>query len=158
MKDEVGGLIKFTDKDKVCELKHAFTSQCYYINNGYNKAQNQTILCDSSNGYASLKVDLGYYVNEGKPSKPIVKCEKEGNECIADISPNCPEVKDAKPGNYCYDDGQLKFFPENNSTSIYASKSEDVYTFATIPDNGFPGIKRETSSLFKVSRYYINRF
>jgi len=52
----------------------------------------------------------------------------------------------------------LKFFPENNSTSIYASKSEDVYTFATIPDNGFPGIKRETGSLFKISRYYINRF
>jgi len=158
MKDEVDGLIKCMDKDKACEFKPAFTSQGYYINDGYNKAQNQTILCDSSDGCASLKVDLGYYVNEGEPSKPIIKCEKEGTECIADISPSCPEVKDAKPGNYCYDDGQLKFFPENNSTSIYASKSEDVYTFATIPDNGFPGIKRETGSLFKISRYYINRF
>jgi len=158
MKDEVDGLIKCTDKENACEFKPAFTSQGYYINDGYNKAQNQTILCDSSDGCASLKVDLGYYVNEGEPSKPIIKCEKEGTECVADISPNCPEVKDAKPGNYCYDDGQLKFFPENNSTSIYASKSEDVYTFATIPDNGFPGIKRETGSLFKISRYYINRF
>jgi len=52
MKDEVDGLIKCTDKDKACEFKPAFTSQCYYINDGYNKAQNQTILCDSSDGCA----------------------------------------------------------------------------------------------------------
>ena len=158
MKDEVDGLIKCTDKETTCEFKAAFTSQGYYINDGYNKAQNQTILCDSSDGCAALKVDLGYYINEGEPTKPIIKCEKEGSECIADVSPSCPEIEAAKPGNYCYDDGQLKFFPENNSTYVSASKSEDVYTFATIPDNGFPGIKRETGSLFKISRYFINRF
>jgi len=158
MKDEVDGLIKCTDKDTSCEFKAAFTSQGYYLNSGYNKAQNQTILCDSSDGCASLKVDLGYYVNEGEEEKPIIKCEKEGSECVSEESPSCPEIETAKPGNYCYDDGQLKFFPENNSTSIFASKSEDVYTFATISDNGFPGIKRETGSLFKISRYFINRF
>ncbi|OUM68884.1 hypothetical protein PIROE2DRAFT_3258 [Piromyces sp. E2] len=156
--EEADGLIKCTDKNTACEFKPAFTSNGYYLNSGYNKAQNQTILCDSSDGCASLKVDLGYYVNEGEPEKPIIKCDKEGNECTAMESPTCPDIEEAIPGNYCYVKGQLNFFPENNSTSVAASKSEDIYAFALIPDNGFPGIKRETGSLFKISRYYINRF
>jgi len=52
----------------------------------------------------------------------------------------------------------LKFFTANNSTAITASKSDDTYAFATIPSNGFPGVKSETGSLFKISRYFINRF
>jgi len=141
-----------------CHLKTAFTSSGYYLNSGYNKAQNQTILCDSTEGCSTVKVDLGYYVNAGDASKPIIKCEKEGMECTADVSPVCPDSKVATPGNYCYEDSQLKFFPATNATAISASRSEDVYSFATIPDNGFPGIRRETGSLFKISRYFINRF
>ncbi|OUM69832.1 hypothetical protein PIROE2DRAFT_2265, partial [Piromyces sp. E2] len=144
---------------KKCIFKPAFTSQGYFLNSGYNKAQNQTILCDSTDGCSTLKVDLGYYVNAGDTENTIIRCDKEGSECTAVESPDCPEIEEAIPGNYCYtDDGQLKFYPENNSTAITASKSEDVYSFALIPDNGFPGIKRETGSLFKISRYYVNRF
>ena len=159
MKDEVDGLIQCTSKEEACEFKTAFTStQGYYLNDGYNKSQNQTILCDSSEGCAALKVDLGYYVNAGESDKPIIKCEKEGTECVSEESPVCPESKDAVPGNYCYEDSQLKFYIATNSTSISASKSDDIYSFAIIPDGGFPGIKRETGSLFKISRLYINRF
>jgi len=158
MKDETDGLIQCLDKEKACEYKSSFTSSGYYLNGGYNKAQNQTILCDSSYGCSTLKVDLGYYVNAGDTSNPIIKCEKEGVECVANESPKCPESKDAIPGNYCYEDNQLKFFASTNSTGISATKSDDLYSFATIPDGGFPGIRRETGSLFKISRYFINRF
>jgi len=141
-----------------CTLKSAFTSQGYYLNSGYNKSVNQTIICDSTDGCNTVKVDLGYYVNAGNTDKPIIKCEKEGNECVEEASKPCPDPAKAVPGNYCYEDSQLKFFTVNNSTAIAASKSDDTYAFATIPSNGFPGIKSETGALFKISRYFINRF
>ena len=144
--------------EKRCKLKAPFTSNGFYLNSGYNKAINQTIVCDSSDGCQTQKVDLGYYVNAGDASKPIIKCEKEGAECEAKESENCPESKDAAPGNYCYIDNQLKFYPASNTTAVSASKSDDYYTFAVIPSGGFPGIKSETGALFKISQYYINRF
>ena len=141
-----------------CKLKSGFTSSGYYLNSGYNKAVNQTIICDSSDGCSTLKVDLGYYVNAGDTTNPIIRCEKEGAECVTEESKSCPSSEKAEPGNYCYEDGQLKFFASNNSTAVSASKSDDYYIFATIPSGGFPGIKGETNTLFKVSRYFINRF
>jgi len=142
-----------------CSFKTAFTSSGYYLNAGYNKAINQTIICDSMEGCGTVKVDLGYYVNVGDEEKPIIVCEKEGVECEARASPSCPaEVEDANAGDYCYQDSQLKFYPNSNSTYVTATKSDDYYTFATIPANGFPGIKSETNSLFKVSYAFINRF
>ncbi|ORX42353.1 scaffoldin [Piromyces finnis] len=171
--DQVNGLIECTESEpadddtsprrkrateKKCKLKPAFTSNGYYLNSGYNKAVNQTILCDSSEGCATEKVILGYYVNAGDATKPVIKCEKEGTECVEEESKECPSSSDIIPGNYCYSEGSLKFYPSSNSTAISASKSDDIYTFATIPANGFPGIKSETGALFKISRYYINRF
>ncbi|ORX42351.1 scaffoldin [Piromyces finnis] len=171
--DQVNGLIECTESEpadddtsprrkrateKKCKLKPAFTSNGYYLNSGYNKAVNQTILCDSSEGCATEKVILGYYVNAGDATKPVIKCEKEGTECVEEESKECPSSFDIIPGNYCYSEGSLKFYPSSNSTAISASKSDDIYTFATIPANGFPGIKSETGALFKISRYYINRF
>ncbi|KAG4085849.1 hypothetical protein H8356DRAFT_963727, partial [Neocallimastix lanati (nom. inval.)] len=141
-----------------CILKSAFTSQGYYLNGGYNKSVNQTIICDVIDGCKTLKVDLGYYVNAGNKSKPIIKCEKEGNECVEEESPPCPNASKSVPGNYCYEGDQLKFFPNGNSIAVAASKFNDIYVFATIPNNGFPGIKSKTSTLFKISRYFINRF
>ncbi|OUM56894.1 hypothetical protein PIROE2DRAFT_18292 [Piromyces sp. E2] len=142
----------------ICRLKPAFTSNGYYLNSSYNKSQNQTVLCDSTDGCTTLKVDLGYYVNAGDTENPIIRCDKEGSECTSIESPKCPESTEAIPGNFCYENSQLKFFSATNSTAISASRSEDIYAFATIPDNGFPGIRRETGSLFKISRYFINRF
>jgi len=159
-KNDVDGLIECKEVDGVskCTMKSAFSSQGYYLNSGNNKATNQTIFCDSYDGCSTLNVSLGYYVNAGNSEKQIIKCEKEGFECVEEKSPTCPEIKDATPGNYCYDNGQLKFFISNNSTAITASKSDNTYTFATIPSNGFPGIRSETGALFKVSYYYINRY
>ncbi|OUM66252.1 hypothetical protein PIROE2DRAFT_6596, partial [Piromyces sp. E2] len=144
--------------EKKCKLRNAFTSSGYYLNGGYNKAQNQTIVCDTSDGCDSQKVDLGYYVNAGDTTKPIIKCEKEGSECVAEETKSCPIPEKAIAGNYCYEEDQLKFYPASNSTAVSSSKSDDYYTFATIPSGGFPGIKGDTSALFKISRYYINRF
>ena len=144
--------------EKRCKLKSPFTSSGFYLNSGYNKSVNQTIVCDSSDGCETRKVDLGYYVNAGDSSKPIIKCEKESTECVAEESEICPENKDAEPGKYCYEDNQLKFYPASNTTAVSASKSDAYYTFATIPSGGFPGIKSETGALFKISQYYINRF
>ncbi|OUM69835.1 hypothetical protein PIROE2DRAFT_2269, partial [Piromyces sp. E2] len=144
--------------EKRCKLKSPFTSSGYYLNGGYNKSINQTIVCDSSDGCQTQKVDLGYYVNAGDTTKPIIKCEKEGSECVAEETKKCPEMKDAIAGNYCYEENQLKFYSASNTTAISASKSDDYYTFATIPSGGFPGIKSETGALFKISQYYINRF
>jgi len=144
--------------EEKCKLKLAFTSNGYFLNAGYNKSVNQTIICDSTDGCETQNVDLGYYVNAGDDTKPIIKCEKEGSECYSEESDSCPQTSDAVAGNYCYEEGLLKFFPEGNSTAIAASKSDDIYTFATIPSGGFPGIKSETGALFKISRYFINRF
>ncbi|KAL6631435.1 scaffoldin [Neocallimastix sp. 'constans'] len=156
----IGGDRRRASGDTVnkCTLKSAFTSQGYYLNSGYNKSTNQTIICDSTEGCSTVKVDLGYYVNAGNDEKKIIKCEKEGSECEEEDTKSCPLAEKAVPGNYCYEDGQLKFFTANNSTAITASKSDDTYAFATIPSNGFPGVKSETGSLFKISRYFINRF
>jgi hypothetical protein len=170
--DNVDGLIKCVkstpppaerrrkrgDDEEKCTLTSAFTSEGYYLNSGYNKSTNQTIICDSTEGCSTVKVDLGYYVNAGNDEKKIIKCEKEGSECEEEDTKSCPLAEKAVPGNYCYEDGQLKFFTANNSTAITASKSDDTYAFATIPSNGFPGVKSETGSLFKISRYFINRF
>ncbi|KAG4084983.1 hypothetical protein H8356DRAFT_965262, partial [Neocallimastix lanati (nom. inval.)] len=168
--DNVNGLIKCVkstppaerrrkrDDEERCTLTSAFTSEGYYLNSGYNKSTNQTIICDSTEGCSTVKVDLGFYVNAGNEEKKIIKCEKEGNECEEEDTKSCPSAEKAVPGNYCYEDGQLKFFTANNSTAITASKSDDTYAFATIPSNGFPGIKSEIGSLFKISRYFINRF
>ncbi|OUM56697.1 hypothetical protein PIROE2DRAFT_18576, partial [Piromyces sp. E2] len=144
--------------EKKCKLKSAFTSNGYYLNAGNNKSINQTILCDSTEGCETVKVDLGYFVNAGDETQPIIKCEKEGNECTSEETKDCPETEDAIAGDYCYEDGLLKFYPETNSTAIAASKSDDIYTFATIPSGGFPGIKSETGALFKISRFFVNRF
>jgi len=146
------------DDEEKCTLTSAFTSEGYYLNSGYNKSINQTIICDSTEGCSTVKVDLGYYANAGNEEKKIIKCEKEGKECEEEDTKSCPLAEKAVPGNYCYEDGQLKFFTANNSTAITASKSDDTYAFATIPSNGFPGIRSETGSLFKISRYFINRF
>ncbi|ORX65229.1 scaffoldin [Anaeromyces robustus] len=156
--EDINGLIECTNSTGPCNLKSAFTSSGYFLNSGSNKAVNQTIICDSIDGCETVKVDLGYYVNVGDETKPIIKCDKEGSECVAEASKACPETEEAKAGNYCYEDGQLRFYPVSNSTYVTASKSDDYYTFATIPANGFPGIKSETNSLFKVSYAYINRF
>jgi len=147
------------DPEKQCNLRQAFDSQGYYLNYGYNKSTNQTIICDSTDGCQTIKVDLGYYVNAGEDNdnKPIIKCEKEGAECVLEDTKDCPESKDALPGNYCYD-GQLKFYPASNSTAVSASRSDDYYTFATIQTGGFPGVKSETGTFFKISQYYIVRF
>jgi len=159
--DDVDGLIECAGESVEkgeCSLKSAFTSQGYYLNSGYNKSVKQTILCDSTEGCKALKVDLGYYVNAGSEEKQIIKCEKEGNECVEEASSDCPEVSKAVPGNYCYQNSQLKFFTANNSTSISATRSDDTYAYAIIPSYGFPGIKTETGSLFKISRYFITRY
>ncbi|ORX80799.1 scaffoldin [Anaeromyces robustus] len=156
--EDINGLIECTNSTGPCNLKSAFTSSGYFLNAGSNKAVNQTIICDSIDGCETVKVDLGYYVNVGDETKPIIKCDKEGSECVAEASKACPETEEAKAGNYCYEDGQLRFYPNSNSTYVTASKSDDYYTFATIPANEFPGIKTETNSLFKVSYAYINRF
>ncbi|OUM70363.1 hypothetical protein PIROE2DRAFT_1503, partial [Piromyces sp. E2] len=63
--------------EKRSKLKSLFTSSGHYLNGGYNKSINQTIVCDSSDGCQIQKVDLGYY---------------------------CPEMIDAIAGNYCYEE------------------------------------------------------
>jgi hypothetical protein len=141
-----------------CTLKPAFNSEGYYLNSGYNKSMNQTIQCDFTEGCRTVKVDLGYYVNAGNPKKPVIKCEEEKSECKEEEAKECPDSSKVKAGNYCYEDNQLKFFTASNTTAIAVSKSDYIYAFATIPEYGFPGIKREMGSLFKISRYFITRF
>jgi len=147
-----------TITEEKCKLNLSNSYQGYYLNAGSNKAINQVIVCDSSEGCKSEKVDLGYYVNAGDSTKPIIKCEKEGSECTADESPKCPADENATAGDYCYEEDQLKFFVSSNSTAIVATKSDDYYAFAEIASGNFPGIKTTTGSLFKISRYFINRF
>jgi len=147
-----------TVTEEKCKLNLSNSYQGYYLNAGSNKAINQVIVCDSSEGCKSEKVDLGYYVNAGDSTKPIIKCEKEGSECTSDESPKCPADENATAGDYCYEEDQLKFFVSSNSTAIVATKSDDYYAFAEIASGNFPGIKTTTGSLFKISRYFINRF
>jgi len=141
-----------------CTWRPAFTSEGYYLNNGYNKLSYPLIQCDSSAGCNTVEAEIGYYVNAGNSQKPVIICERENNECYERESPICPEPAMAVPGNYCYADGQLKFFKSSDSAAVSASKSKDIFVSATIPKNGFPGIRSSTFALFKVSYYSINRY
>jgi len=141
-----------------CTWRPAFTSEGYYLNNGYNKLSYPLIQCDSSAGCNTVEAEIGYYVNAGNSQKPVIVCERENNECYERESPICPEPAMVVPGNYCYANGQLKFFKSNNSDAVYASKNKDIFVSATISKNGFPGIRSSTFALFKVSYYSINRY
>ncbi|KAG4095488.1 hypothetical protein H8356DRAFT_996875 [Neocallimastix lanati (nom. inval.)] len=141
-----------------CTWRPAFISEGYYLNNGYNKLSYPLIQCDSSEGCNPVEAEIGYYVNAGNSQKPVIVCERENNECYERESPICPEPAMAIPGNYCFADGQLKFFKSNGSTAVYASKNKDIFVSVTIPKNGFPGIRSSTFALFKVSYYSINRY
>ncbi|MBE6494091.1 MAG: hypothetical protein E7Z84_05745 [Methanosphaera stadtmanae] len=156
IQDEINGLIECTSSS--CTLKSAFTSQGYFLNSCYNKAVNQTIVCDSTEGCQTQKVDLGYYLNAGDSNNPVIKCEKEGAECEAINSACSSDSSSIIAGGTCYQGGKLLFYPSSNSTAITASGSEDYYTFAVVSSGDFPGIQRSTGALFKVSRYFVNRF
>jgi len=159
--EELNGLIECVGenaKKGQCSLKPAFTSSGYYLNSGYNKAINQTIICSAEEGCQTMKVNLGYYVNAGDASNPIIKCEKSNTECTTE-NVDCPISDEAAlAGDYCYSNGQLKFYAQGNSTAIIASKSDDYYAYGTISSNKFPGITKDTSTLFKISRFFINQF
>jgi len=154
--DNVDGLIECLGTK--CSQKTGLTSNGYYLNSGYNKAINQTITCDSNEGCQTVKVDLGYYVNAGDSENPVIKCEKEGVECTA-TAMACPGEKanEVEAGTTCYEDSQLKFYI-NNNTTVAATKSDDYYSYASIHSGGFPGIKSDTNTLFKISRFFVNRF
>jgi len=154
--EDLDGLIKCDATS--CSFKSAFTSPGYYLNAGINKMTNQTIICDAETGCETLSVDLGYYVNAGDPSNPIIKCEKEKSPCIAE-NVECPKRdEEAIAGDYCVRNNQIIFYAQNNSTAIAATKLDDYFTYSLIGGKRFPGITRSTSTLFKISYYYINRF
>ncbi|ORY58328.1 scaffoldin [Neocallimastix californiae] len=157
--DEVTkGLIECVSEDSPCILRSPFTSTGYYLNAGYNKAINQTIRCDIEEGCQTLKVDLGYYVNAGNTEKPIIKCEKENAECEEEATKKCPTPEKSVGGDYCFEDNVLKFYPSSNSTSVTVNKSSDYYAYAKLAAGSFPGLKKETSTLYKITPYSINRF
>ena len=139
-----------------CTFKAAFTSEGYYLNNGYNRYTYPLILCDAMGGCSTVKAELGYYVNAGNPQKQIIVCEKENDVCYEKSSPTCPEATSATPGDYCYANKQLTFY--NSKKAFTASKNQDVFVLASIPKNGFPGINSPSDALFRVSYYYINRY
>ena len=145
------------ENPKKCVLSSTFSSDGYYLNAGYNKAEYQVIRCDKFEGCEYQKVNVGYYLNVADAENPIIKCEKEGKECTIEKYRSCPEASNVQPGDYCYEEGHLKFYPSSNSTGVVASSYDDVYTFATISPNKFPGIKNRVSTLFKVSRFSINQ-
>ncbi|OUM70361.1 hypothetical protein PIROE2DRAFT_1501 [Piromyces sp. E2] len=83
--------------DSGCDgIKTSGKSMEYYVNAEAVGLNNAIIYCSNkkcekqSPGCANLlqrkratekKLDLGYYVNAGDTTKPIIKCEKEGSEC-----------------------------------------------------------------------------
>jgi len=148
--------INTRDVVKKCTFTSSFTSDGYYLNSGYNKAVNQVIRCEETEGCQSQKVSLGYYLNIGDASNPIIRCEKEGAACITEEYKSCPKDQEIQPGDYCYEEDHLKFYPSQNSTGVVGI-NDDLYTFATISANKFPGIRKKISTLFKVTRISINQ-
>jgi len=139
-----------------CTFTSSFSNDGYYLNSGYDKAVNQVIRCEENEGCKSEKVNLGYYLNIGDVSHPIIRCEKKGVACITEEYRNCTNIE-IQPGDYCYEDGHLTFYPSSNSTGVVGGVNDDFYAFATIPANKFPGIRNKISTLFKVSRISINQ-
>jgi len=151
--------VKDSEKnEKKCTLRSKFTSDGYYLNSGIDNSIHQIIICDFADGCNSINASLGYYVNAGNPEKQIISCSNERGECVEEVSSACPESSNVIPGSYCYENNQLKFFSSRNSTAISAPSGNDLYVYATIKSNIFPGIETETSTLFKISHYFINRF
>jgi len=73
---------------EIFKLKSAFTSNSYSLNTGYNKAINQTIICNSFDCCETIKVDLG-----------LLSMIKNVPNVFQKKSDNCLVVSDAVASN-----------------------------------------------------------
>jgi len=160
--DSLNGLIACSDPNiglNQCVFTPAINSQGYYLNAGSNNTSKQLIICDTTVGCQDVKVDLGYYVNAGDlTSHPTIRCQTVGQVCVVENPVSCPTASTSVAGDHCYEDGKLKFFGEDKSEAVYATKSDDFYINAVIVGGKFPGISKTIKTIFKVSRYSINRY
>ncbi|ORX59849.1 scaffoldin [Piromyces finnis] len=153
----------------VCKV-NSRESQGYYRN--YDENTNSTsplIQCTSSN-CSSLKLgqDIlpGYYVDISDGNANILVCNE--NSCEDDsTSKTYTSSSPIINGNYVFKDGNLQLvintkaeIDDNKYSAINSNSSDEEahYYYVEVSNTkGFPGINAQTTTLFKVSKYYIAR-
>jgi len=156
---EVPGLIKCVkDSDKVkCNFESAKVSEGYYLNAGGDSSVNQTIVCDTSNGCVTKKVNPGYYINaKTGDTDDLIKCTL--NECSPFTLDNSLEsCKEGETESKACNGGNLIKFYGFNATLYSLDKGKtDVFTYTSV--KSFPSISSETTTLFHITSYGIERF
>ena len=145
-------------------------SQGYYRNFDENTNSTAPLIQCSSSSCTSLKLgqDIlpGYYVDISDGTPKILVCNDNG--CVED-----PETNGYKQGtnyyngNYSFKDGSLQLVIDSkndeaddrlSSVNSQTSNEDALYYYVEISESkGFPGISSVTTTLFKVSKYYIAR-
>jgi len=148
-----------------CKIQALTESKGYYRNADDNTNDTYPLIKCKSTGCSSLKIgqDIlpGYYIDITEDSPSILICNDQ--TCSKDEKSN---YSNKINGNYKFDSVNLQFVVDSteNEDDVYssvASGSDDenaLYYYVEINSTkGFPGITQNTTTLFKVSKYYIVR-
>jgi len=159
---EIPGIIrcKNTSGSIICKLEAATAFNGYYLNAGGDSSTNQSIVCDTTKGCVSKNINPGYYINAGKgvaDDDDLIKCTL--NECTffkVDTSiENCKE--DDTESKICKGNtNKLSFLGYNATLYEIEKEKADLYTYTSV--KSFPSISSETTTLFRISYYGIERY
>jgi len=159
----------YCDKDLNCktQLKE---SQGYFRNYDDNTNSTSPLIQCTSSGCSTLKLgqDIlpGYYVDISDGSPKVLVCNDNGCVEDAEINGYKQDTTSYINGNYVFKDGlQLVIDYKNeddddklSAVNSQSANDEALYYYIEISDTkGFPGITTVTTTLFKVSKYYISR-
>jgi len=154
---EVNGLISYNESAKGFKFAAATTSEGYYLNAGGDNSTNQTIVCDASTGCVTKSVNPGYYINAKTGStSDLIKCTL--NECTAFTLDSSFESckSDETESKVCNDGGVLNFYGFNATLYTLNKDKIDEFTYTSI--KSFPSITSETTTLFRITTYGVERF
>jgi len=150
-----------SDGTKVtCTSKEAQKSDGYYINSGNEASTNQTISCDSTNGCISVHVNPGYYYNnDSKEDAELIRCTL--TECktfsSSDTEVKCPsDTSTIKSTTICHNGSKLVLYESENLDKPLEYDQSDLYVYETVKK--FPSITSDVTTLFKISKYGVERF
>jgi len=157
---EIPGIIRC--KDGACKLEAATAFNGYYLNAGGDSSTNQAIVCDTTKGCVTKSINPGYYVNAGKGATSdkeddLIKCTL--NECsffkIDSSIEKCKE--DETESKICSSNtNKLSFLGFNATLYEIEKEKNDLYTYTSV--KSFPSISSETTTLFRISYYGIERY
>ncbi|ORX52658.1 scaffoldin [Anaeromyces robustus] len=152
--EDLNGIVlcSIDQSDSTLKCQHTTGSpNGYYLNSGGDNGTNQVINC-ADNNCVTKSVNPGYYIN-ANPSedKELIECKLDQCSFIKKDDAACPTTFTV---GACYKDSTLVFNKLENEELV--STKDDLYVYATL--RKFPSITTETSTLFRITPYSVERF